>query len=279
MMPNVSILWYGFVTILSIIGFLFLAITRKRESEILFNRELKTKNKTIFKTLGFVFLLSSFVLCIYLWKFSFGSVLYFGILTFAILFVIFPISYLAYKKDKTKNIVSKNKEEIQDKVGFKKVSFLLMVFVVLFGAFSLSNVPKTALLRDDVIKDKIGEFEFVLAEHDSKEFEVADKAIAFMTFNIRFCEECDLQIDDIFIKINKPFGEKNFGMPFGGNYWERIAGVQVPFSLDENSELYLTVIDRNGQIYQKAYNIKEHFQTTFEEFVKYSKNARLEIQW
>lgn len=278
-MPNVSIFWYGLVTILSIVGFLLLAITRKRESAVLLNRELETKNKTIFKTFGFVFLLSSFVLCIYLWKFSFGSILYFGILTFAILFVIFPISYLAYKKDRVKNIVPKSKEEIKDKVGFKKVSFLLMVFVVLFGAFSLNGVPKIAVLREDVIKDKIGEFEFVLAEHDSKEFEVADNGIAFMTFNIRFCEECDLKIDDVFITINKPFNQNNFGMPFGGNYWERIASVQIPFSLDEKSELYLTVIDRNGQIYQKAYNIKENFQTTFEEFVKYSKNARLEIQW
>lgn len=279
MMPNVSILWYGLVTILAIIGFLLLAITRKREGAVLLNKELQEKEKTIFKTLGFTFLIISFVFCIYLWKFSFGSVLYFGILTFAILFVIFPISYLAYKKDRVKNIVPKSKEEIKDKVPFKKLYLLFMIIIPLYAIYSLNNTPPKAVLRDDVIKDKIGEFEFVLAEHDSGEFEIADNAIAFMTFNIRFCEECDLQIDDVFITINKPFSQNNFGMPFGGNYWERIASVQIPFSLDEKSELYLTVVSRDKKVYQKTYNIKENFQTTFEEFEKYSKNAKLEIQW
>ncbi|QKF74401.1 DUF3325 domain-containing membrane protein [Aliarcobacter faecis] len=279
MMPNVSILWYGLVTILAIIGFLLLAITRKREGVVLLNRELQEKEKTIFKTLGSLFLIISFVFCIYLWKFSFGIVLYFGILTFAILFVIFPISYLAYKKARVKNIVPKSKEEIKDKVPFKKLYLLFMILIPLYAIYSLNNTPPKSVLRDDVIKDKIGEFEFVLAEHDSGEFEMADNGIAFMTFNIRFCEECDLKIDDVFITINKPFIQNNFGMPFGGNYWERIASVQIPFSLDEKSELYLTVVSRDKKVYQKTYNIKENFQTTFEEFEKYSKNAKLEIQW
>ncbi|WP_260943650.1 hypothetical protein [Aliarcobacter cryaerophilus] len=191
------------------------------------------------------------------------------------------IGFKAFKKEPVfVEKAYKSEKNISNK--FKTLKFIAKISLVLLPLitiYSLSNTPPKSLLRVDVIKDKIGEFEFTLAEHDSGELEFGDNGIAFMTFNIQFCDECDLKIDNVFIKINKPLGDKNFGISFRGNYWERETMFQIPFNLNESSELYLTVVGRDKQIYQKSFNIKDNFEDSYNKFVEYAKKPKLEIQW
>ncbi|MCT7496257.1 DUF3325 family protein [Aliarcobacter cryaerophilus] len=83
MMPNVHIFGYLFVIILAILGFLFLAMASKKESLVLLNREILNKERILFKSFGWAFLVITLFVCVYLWSFSYGMFLYFGVLILA----------------------------------------------------------------------------------------------------------------------------------------------------------------------------------------------------
>ncbi|MCG3671549.1 DUF3325 domain-containing protein [Aliarcobacter butzleri] len=268
MMPNISILWYLFVTILSIVGFLFLAMTRKRESEILLNREVK--EKTIFKTFGWAFLVATLFVCVYLWKFSYGVVLYIGVLIFASLLVIVFIGFKAYKKDtRVENKTYKEeKENLEDFKVCKIGSLVALILLPLSVVYSLYTLPKHPLLGEDIIKDKVGEFEFVLAEHKSGEGFITPQGMPMQTFHLKFCKECDLKIKYAYLRVNKPRNLSNAGIVFDSPYWDKTSTIQIN-NLNENSELYLTVITKDEQIYQKAYSVKEKFPQTLKWLEEY----------
>ncbi|MCG3650867.1 DUF3325 family protein [Aliarcobacter butzleri] len=271
MMPNISILWYLFVTILAIVGFLFLAMTRKRESEILLNREVLEKEKVLYKTFGWVFLVATLFVCVYLWHFSYGIFLYLAVLIFASLLVIVFIGFKAYKKDtrvENKTYKEEKKENLEDFKVLKIGSLVALILLPLSVVYSLYTLPKYPLLREDIIKDKIGEFEFILAEHKSGEGFITFQGMPMQTFHLRFCKECDLKIKYAYLRVNKPRNLSNAGIVFDSPYWDRTSTIQLN-NLNENSELYLTVVGTNEQIYQKAYSVKEKFPQTLEWLEEY----------
>lgn len=271
MMPNVSIFGYLFVIILAIIGFLFLAMTRKRESGILLNRELKEKEKMLFKIFAWSFLVVTFLVCVYLWTFSYGMFLYLAVLIFASLLVIVFIGFKAYKKEKNnfENISSKVEKKSLEKFRFAKVvGIIALVLLPLGVAYSLFTLQKHPLVSENTIKDKIGEFEFVLAEHISGKGFVTIQGMPMQTFHLRFCQECDLKIKYVYLRVNKPRNLSNAGIVFDSPYWDRTSTIQLN-NLNEKSELWLTVIAQNGEVYQKSYSVKENFPKTLEWLEKY----------
>lgn len=270
MMPNISILWYLFVTILSIVGFLFLAMIRKRESEILLNREVLEKEKVLYKTFGWVFLVATLFVCVYLWHFSYGIFLYLAVLIFASLLVIVFIGFIAYKKDKNDfENIKEVKNENLEKFSFTKiVGIIALVLLPLGVAYSLFTLPKHPLESENAIKDKIGEFEFVLSEHRTGKGFVTAQGMPMQTYHLRFCQECDLKIKYAYLRINKPRNLSNAGIVFDSPYWNRTSTIQLN-NLNDKSELYLTVVSSNGEIYQKSWNIKETFPKTLEWLEKY----------
>ncbi|WP_418185494.1 DUF3325 domain-containing protein [Aliarcobacter vitoriensis] len=271
MMPNVSIFGYLFIIILAILGFLFLAMARKRESEILLNREVLEKEKMLFKTFAWAFLVVTFFICVYLWSFSYGMFLYLAVLIFASLLVIVFIGFKAYKKEKNnfENISSKEQNKSLEKFSFAKiVGIIALVLLPLGVAYSLYTLPKYPLQSENAIKDKIGEFEFVLAEHISGKGFVTVQGMPMQTFHLRFCQECDLKIKYAYLRINKPRNLSNVGIVFDSPYWDRTSTIQLN-NLNENSELYLTVVSSNGEVYQKSWSVKETFPKTLEWLEKY----------
>ncbi|MDN5063605.1 DUF3325 family protein [Aliarcobacter butzleri] len=271
MMPNVSIFGYLFVIILAILGFLFLAITRKRESEILLNRIVLEKEKMLFKTFAWSFLVVTFFVCVYLWTFSYGIFLYLAVLILASLLVIVFIGFKAYKKEKNnfENISSKEKNESLEKFRFAKiVGIIALVLLPLGVAYSLFTLPKYPLQSENAIKDKIGEFEFVLAEHISGKGFVTIQGMPMQTFHLRFCQDCDLKIKYAYLRINKPRNLSNAGIVFDSPYWDRTSTIQLN-NLNDKSELWLTVVSSNGEVYQKSWSVKETFPKTLEWLEKY----------
>lgn len=270
MMPNISILWYLFVTILSIVGFLFLAMGSKKESLVLLNREILAKEKVLFKSFGWAFLVITFFVCIYLWYFSYGMFLYFGVLILASLVVIVFIGFKAYKKEEN---FEKRSNKIEQKISsefkaWKIVISIVLVLLPLGVAYSLYTLPKHPLESENAIKDKIGEFEFVLSEHRTGKGFVTAQGMPMQTYHLRFCQECDLKIKYAYLRINKPRNLSNAGIVFDSPYWNRTSTIQLN-NLNDKSELYLTVVSSNGEIYQKSWNIKETFPKTLEWLEKY----------
>ncbi|RBQ32076.1 hypothetical protein CRU92_04720 [Arcobacter sp. FW59] len=271
MMPNVHIFGYLFVIILAIIGFLFLAMGSKKESLVLLNREISNKEKMLFKTFGWSFLVITLFVCVYLWTFSYGIFLYLAVLILASLLVIVFIGFKAYKKEKNnfENISSKEQNESLGNFSFAKVvGIIALVLLPLGVAYSLYTLPKYQLLSENAIKDKIGEFEFVLAEHISGKGFVTSQGMPMQTFHLRFCEECDLKIKYAYLRVNKPRNLSNAGIAFDSPYWDRTSTIQLN-NLNEKSELYLTVVSSNGEVYQKSWSVKESFPKTLEWLEKY----------
>ncbi|WP_419677558.1 DUF3325 family protein [Aliarcobacter lanthieri] len=271
MMPNISLVLYLFVIILAIIGFLFLAMGSKKESLVLLNREIPNKERILFKSFGWAFLVITFFICVYLWTFSYGMFLYLAVLILASLLVIVFIGFKAYKKEKNnfENISSKVENKSLEKFDFVKiVGILALVLLPLGVAYSLFTLPKHPLVSENTIKDKIGEFELVLAEHISGKGFITPQGMPMQTFHLRFCEECDLKIKYAYLRVNKPRNLSNAGIVFDSPYWDRTSTIQLN-NLNEKSELYLTVVSSNGEVYQKSWNIKENFPKTLEWLEKY----------
>lgn len=273
MMPNISLFWYGLVIFLAIIGFLFLAMGSKKEGLVLLNREILAKEKVLFKSFGWAFLVITFFVCVYLWYFSYGMFLYFGVLILASLIVIVFIGFLASKKEPISEKKSyKVEKESLEKFNFWKIIVSIVLILLPLGvAYSLFTLPKHPLVSENAIKDKIGEFEFVLAEYRSGEGFVTPQGVPMQTYHLRFCDECDLKIKYAYLKINKPRNLNNAGIVFDAPYWDRTSTIQIN-NLNEKSELYLTVVSSNGEIYQKSWNIKEVFPQT----LKWLKKNKME---
>ena len=265
MMPNISLFWYGLVIILAIIGFLFLAMGSKKESLVLLNRQILTKEKVLFKSFGWAFLVVTFFVCIYLWYFSYGMFLYLAVLIFASLVVIIFIGFKAYKKEENfENKAYKDeKENLEDFKVWKIGVLVTLILLPLFVAYNLYTLPKHPLESENAIKDKIGEFEFVLSEHRTGKGFVTAQGMPMQTYHLRFCQECDLKIKYAYLRVNKPRNLSNLGIVFDSPYWDRTSTIQLN-NLNDKSELYLTVVSNNGEIYQKSWNIKEVFPKTLE---------------
>ena len=69
-------------------------------------------------------------------------------------------------------------------------------------------------------------------------------------------------------RVNKPRNLSNAGIVFDSPYWDRTSTIQLN-NLNEKSELWLTVIAQNGEVYQKSYSVKENFPKTLEWLEKY----------
>ncbi|MFA7091370.1 MAG: DUF3325 family protein [Arcobacteraceae bacterium] len=265
MMPNISLFWYGLVIILAIIGFLFFAMGSKKESLVLLNREILAKEKVLFKSFGWIFLVITFFVCIYLWYFSYGMFLYFGVLILASLLVIVFIGFIAYKKEENfeNKAYKEEKENLEDFKVWKIGVLVTLILLPLFVAYNLYTLPKHPLESENAIKDKIGEFEFVLSEHRTGKGFVTSQGMPMQTYHLRFCESCDLKIKYAYLRVNKPRNLSNLGIVFDAPYWDRTSTIQLN-NLNDKSELYLTVVSNNGEIYQKSWNIKEVFPKTLE---------------
>lgn len=128
---------------------------------------------------------------------------------------------------------------------------LLLALVVAFG-YLLSRVEPQLLKRPDAVRGTVGPWSYTLAEAHREGPELMDMEVPFKEFRIRFCEECDLEIRQIMIKVNQPRSARTTGMAFLGQRWERKAEIPLPANTNADSEVWLTVIGKDGSVHQSA---------------------------
>ena len=71
-------------------------------------------------------------------------------------------------------------------------------------------------------------------------------------YQLRFCETCDSEIRHAYLKVNKPRSARAVGMAFMGQSWKRRVEIPLPSTTHADSELWLTVVGKDGKIYQTA---------------------------
>lgn len=139
----------------------------------------------------------------------------------------------------------------------RRVAAALLVLMVAAFGYLLSRVEPQLLKRADAVRGTVGPWSFTLAEARREAPELMDMDVPFKEFHIRFCEECDLQIRQVMIKVNKPHSARTTGMAFMGARWERRAEIPLPANTTADSELWLTVIGKDGGVHQTAVRLRQ----------------------
>ncbi len=120
-------------------------------------------------------------------------------------------------------------------------------------AVAFANVETKPLLRDDALRGQVGPWPFTFAEADRNGPEVADMDVPMKAYRVRFCETCDDQILRVYLKVNRPRAMRVSGVAFGGARWERSVEIQLPGTLTATSELWMTVVGKNGAVHQTSW--------------------------
>ncbi|WP_311267775.1 DUF3325 domain-containing protein [Sphingobium sp. WCS2017Hpa-17] len=141
------------------------------------------------------------------------------------------------------------------------------------GTFALAyaRVETRALDRDDAIHGQVGPWGFTFAEADRNAPEVASMDIPIKAYRLRFCEMCDASILHVYLKVNKPRAMRAAGVAFEGNRWDRGAEIQLPSNLTGDSQLWMTVIGKDGTVHQVAWPMKAISPATVDWFAEQAK--------
>ncbi len=81
-------------------------------------------------------------------------------------------------------------------------------------------------------------------------------------YQVRFCETCDAEIRAAYLKVNKPRSLRGAGIVFNGARWDRQVDIQLPANTTADSELWLTVVGKDGAVHQAALRMDEVSPTT-----------------
>lgn len=128
---------------------------------------------------------------------------------------------------------------------------LLMATVAVF-AVGLARAEKQQLKRPDAIQGQVGPWSFTLAEAYREPPELMDMDVPMKEFRLRFCGTCDSDIRQAYLKVNKPRSARAVGMAFMSQRWERRVEIPLPSTTEANSELWLTVVGKDGTVHQTA---------------------------
>lgn len=124
-------------------------------------------------------------------------------------------------------------------------------------AVAFANVETKPLVRDDALQRKVGPWTFTFAEENRDGPEVVDMNVPIKAYRLRFCEACDDQILRVYLKVNRPRAMRASGVSFGGARWERSAEIQLPANLTATSELWLTVVGKDGAVHQTSWPMQK----------------------
>lgn len=138
-------------------------------------------------------------------------------------------------------------------------------------AFAYAHVELRAMDRDDAIHGQVGPWRFTFAEADRNGPEVADMDVPIKAYRLRFCETCDAGILHVYLKVNKPRAMRAAGVAFEGNRWDRSAEIQLPSNLTGDSQLWMTVVGKDGTAHHMAWPMKRVSPATVNWFARQAK--------
>ncbi|SDF57777.1 MULTISPECIES: DUF3325 domain-containing protein [unclassified Duganella] len=250
-----TLLHIGILAI-SLLGFLALALASERYGEHLSGRQPSPRAQLLARIAGWLLLAVALAWGITELNAGIGIAMWLGWLSVAALVLVFSFPKWPWqppareKPDRIPRLPAAGTVPVP-RVR-RVVAALLLVATGSVFAYSLARVEPQLLKRPDAVRGKIGPWEFTLAEAHREAPELMAMDIPFKEFRIRFCETCDLEIRQVLIKVNKPRNERTTGMAFFGARWERKAEIPLPSTINADSELWLTVVGKDGSVHQQA---------------------------
>lgn len=132
----------------------------------------------------------------------------------------------------------------------------LLALTVAVFATALIRAQAGPLEGPGAIHGKVGPWPLILAEADMASPEIVDLDVPLKAFRIRFCEACDGDIRFAYLKVNPPRSLRAAGMAFEGARWERRVEIQLPATVSADSELWLTVVGKDGSVHQASWPLR-----------------------
>lgn len=250
-----TVLHFGLLGI-SLLGFFALALASDRYGEHLLGRQPSAQMQLLARIAGWVLLALALAWGITELNAGIGIAMWLGWLTVAALALVFSFPKWPWqpaareKPERTPRLPDASTIPVPRRR--RLVAAVLLVLTVGVFGYSLAQVEPQLLKRADAVRGKIGPWDYTLAEAHREEPELMAMDIPFKEFRIRFCESCDLEIRQVMVKVNKPRNERTTGMAFMGARWERRAEIPLPSTSNADSELWLTVIGKDGSVHQSA---------------------------
>jgi len=153
------------------------------------------------------------------------------------------------------------------------IGWLLLAATSGTFAVAFARVETKPLQRDDAIHGKIGPWPFTFAETERDVPELVEMDVPMKAYRLRFCEACDDQILRVYLKVNRPRAMRASGVAFEGARWERTAEIQLPANLTATSELWLTVVGKDGRVHRTSWPMRAVSPATVDWFAK-QENAK-----
>lgn len=276
MMPQLPAWWDMAIFILSLSGFVLLALASEREGKLLLCRMPTMREKLFFRLLGWPLLALALVICVKGWHGNFGTVIWFGWLTMAATVLVFIISYwpwrkkppehkkhsftqkvAAEKEDRADTVTTHTRQASLQQWGRRGILILGLAAIPAWFGWTLFQVPVQPLLRADVVHGQAGPWTFVLAEEEQEPPEMTPSGTPVKHIHLRFCEQCDAQIRTAYLRVRQPRSQNALGLRFTGDHWNREAVLAIPPAATLQDQIWLTVVGKNRETYQVALDMAQ----------------------
>lgn len=255
MMPELSFGWQLAVLALSLGGFVLLALASEREGAALLHRSATTAERRVFRWLGWSLLGLALGWCAWGWLAHFGTVLWLGWLSVAAVALVFAIAYWPWRERREFHGRPRKTAEIivplaSPWAGLARgAGWLVLAAAPLAFGWQLRHTEPWPVLRADAMQGEIGPWRYRLAEEAREAPEVLASGAAVKHFMLRL-EGDELAVARAWLRVQPPRSLRTAGMAFEGSHGNREAMIAIPPSTTRLDAFWLTVQDKNGQIYQ-----------------------------
>ncbi len=254
------------ILLLSLVGFTALALGMDKHWKQVSRSAPSPQRRKLLRTSGWTLLTAALALCFMHWGDSIGPVAWLGGLSVAGLLLVFGLPKWPWRPPARPEREREERTELISLSGrvqgmrwrpwqWGAAAALLAVPVVFASQFkAVSTKP---LLRDTALKGEVGPWSFTFAEASNKPPNVEAKGSLIKAYQVRFCETCDEAIRHVYLKVNKPRSLRSAGMSFAGARWDRSVEIQLPGTASAESELWLTVVGKDGSVHEQFVRLSD----------------------
>ncbi len=242
----------------SCVGFFALALATERHAEHLMGRLPAPRWRLLARIVGWSLLAVSLSWAIDALGTGIGITLWLGWLSVAALAWVFTFPQWPWQPSARMQTARKAKASpvvpvVAKGVRTRRVFAAGMLAVTIAGfSLAIARVEVQSLKRPDAIHGTVGPWSFTFAEADRGVPEIMEMDVPMKEYHLRFCETCDSEIRQAYLKVNKPRSARAVGMAFMGQSGARRVEIPLPSTTQAQSELWLTVVGKDDMVHQTA---------------------------
>lgn len=244
------------VVVLSLSGFVALALAMPKHARQL-GLECSERAQRVLKVAGWGLLVLALAVGIGFWGISSGQVHLLGWLTIVGVLLAWGMSRWEARRQVSTGKASTPKRrrpetepaEPQRSRGRQVVMALLLVASPAVFAAWMLQYPVNPLLGSDAVRGQIGDWTFTLAEANPDVPKLAAMDVPVKSYQVRFCDGCQLQMRQVYLRLQKPRSMRTVGTQLRGR---RTMGAELAFppTAKADDEFWLTVEGKDGKVYQ-----------------------------